>query len=298
MVNRRGFGSTVFETCNVSFFVLLSIVMVLPIWNVLMVSLVGMGEFFSRPLILWPRNPTLASYMFIFGQKGDILNAFVSTVALTVVGTLYSLTVTTLLSYGLSKKWLPARGFFLTLITVTMFFGGGLIPYYLLIRRMGLMDHFMVLFIPSAVNTWNFIVIKSFFSQLPAELEESARIDGANDLVIFTRIVLPLSKPTLATFALFYAVGYWNSWWPATLFIVHNTQYYTLQYMLRSMLLSNVRPALMDAAARRMGLDPSALFDEGIKMGVVIIATVPILCVYPFLQKYFTKGVMIGSIKG
>jgi putative aldouronate transport system permease protein len=298
MVARRGFGSTAFEACNVSFFVLLSVVMVLPIWNVLMVSLVGMGEFFSRPLILWPRNPTLASYIFIFGQKGDILNAFASTVVLTVVGTLYSLTVTTLLSYGLSKKWLPARGFFLTLITVTMFFGGGLIPYYLLIRTMGLMDHFMVLFIPSAVNTWNFIVIKSFFSQLPVELEESARIDGANDLVIFSRIVLPLSKPTLATFALFYAVGYWNSWWPATLFIVHNTQYYTLQYMLRSMLLSNVRPALMDVAARRMGLDPSALFDEGIKMGVVIIATVPILCVYPFLQKYFTKGVMIGSIKG
>jgi putative aldouronate transport system permease protein len=298
MLRRRSLGSTLFDVCNVSFFVLLSVVMILPIWNVLMVSLVGMGEFFSRPLILWPRKPTLASYAFIFGQKGDILNAFVSTVALTVVGTVYSLSVTTLLSYGLSKKWLPGRGIFLTLITVTMFFGGGLIPYYLLIRNLGLMDTFMVLFIPSAVNTWNFIVIKSFFSQLPVELEESARIDGANDLLIFSRIVLPLSKPTLATFALFYAVGYWNSWWPATLFIVHNTQYYTLQYMLRSMLLANVRPALMDAAARRMGLDPSALFDEGIKMGVVIIATVPILCVYPFLQKYFTKGVMVGSIKG
>lgn len=293
---RRSIGERIFDTFNVLFFIILAFIMIFPLWNVLMTSLVDAGEFYARPLILWPKKFYFTSYKFILGG-GEIRQALFTTVSLTIVGSFYSMLCTTLLSYSLSKKYLPGRNFFLTIIMITMFFGGGLIPYYLLIKNLGLIDTFWVLFIPSGVSTWNFLVIKSFFSQLPAELEESARIDGASDLTVFFRIVLPLSLPVLATFTLFYGVGYWNTWYSALLFI-QNPKLFPLQLVLRRMVVQNVRPAAMDAFARQQGMKAGTLFDEGIKMATVVVATVPILCVYPFLQKYFAKGVMIGSIKG
>jgi putative aldouronate transport system permease protein len=294
---RRRLADRIFDTGLVAFFVLLAVVMLLPLWTVLMTSLVDTGEYFARSLILWPRRLYLDSYRYIFTAGSEIFTSVLVTAALTVVGSLYSMLVTTSLAYGLSKRALPGGRFFIMVVTVTMFFSGGLIPYYLLIKNLGLMNTFAVLFIPSAVNTWNFLVIKSFFSQLPAELEESARMDGASDIRVFFRIVLPLSLPVLATFMLFYAVSYWNTWWPTTLFI-QKKDLFTLQYVLRGMIVENRRPMLMDAKARQSGMIGDRLFDEGIKMATVIVATVPILCVYPFLQKYFAKGVMIGAVKG
>jgi putative aldouronate transport system permease protein len=294
---RRRLADRIFDTGLVAFFVLLAVVMLLPLWTVLMTSLVDTGEYFARSLILWPRRLYLDSYRYIFTAGSEIFTSVLVTAALTVVGSLYSMLVTTSLAYGLSKRALPGGRFFIMVVTVTMFFSGGLIPYYLLIKNLGLMNTFAVLFIPSAVNTWNFLVIKSFFSQLPAELEESARMDGASDIRVFFRIVLPLSLPVLATFMLFYAVSYWNTWWPTTLFI-QKKDLFTLQYVLRGMIVENRRPMMMDAKARQSGMIGDRLFDEGIKMATVIVATVPILCVYPFLQKYFAKGVMIGAVKG
>jgi ABC-type glycerol-3-phosphate transport system permease component len=294
---RRRLADRIFDTGLVAFFVLLAVVMLLPLWTVLMTSLVDTGEYFARSLILWPRRLYLDSYRYIFTAGSEIFTSLLVTAALTVVGSLYSMLVTTSLAYGLSKRALPGGRFFIMVVTVTMFFSGGLIPYYLLIKNLGLMNTFAVLFIPSAVNTWNFLVIKSFFSQLPAELEESARMDGASDIRVFFRIVLPLSLPVLATFMLFYAVSYWNTWWPTTLFI-QKKDLFTLQYVLRGMIVENRRPMMMDAKARQAGMIGDRLFDEGIKMATVIVATVPILCVYPFLQKYFAKGVMIGAVKG
>ena len=294
---RRKPADRIFDTGLVAFFVLLAVVMLLPLWTVLMTSVVDTGEYFARSLILWPRRLYLDSYRYIFTAGSEIFTSVLVTATLTVVGSLYSMLVTTALAYGLSKRALPGRRFFIMVVTVTMFFSGGLIPYYLLIKSLGLMNTFAVLFLPSAVNTWNFLVIKSFFAQLPAELEESARMDGASDLRVFFRIVLPLSLPVLATFTLFYAVAYWNTWWPTTLFIQKKTLF-TLQYVLRGMIVENRRPMMMDAKARQSGMIGDRLFDEGIKMATVIVATVPILCVYPFLQKYFAKGVMIGAVKG
>jgi ABC-type glycerol-3-phosphate transport system permease component len=262
-----------------------------------MTSLVDAGEFFARSLILWPRRFYLQSYRYIFSEGSEIFTSFMVTVLLTIVGSLYSMLVTTSLAYGLSKRALPGRRWLILIVTVTMFFTGGLIPYYLLIRSLGMMDRFIVLFIPSAVNTWNFLVIKSFFGQLPPEMEESALLDGASELRVFARIVLPLSLPVLATFTLFYAVSYWNTWWPTTLFI-QKKSLFTLQYVLRGMIVENKRPVVMDAKARQSGMLTEQLFDEGIKMATVIVATAPILFVYPFLQKYFVKGVMIGAVKG
>jgi len=294
---RRGIGSRLFDAFLIAFFLLLALVMLLPLWTVLMTSLVDAGEYFARSLILWPRHFYFESYRYIFSEGSEIFTSFLVTAALTVVGSLYSMLITTAAAYGLSKRYLPGRKYLILVVTLTMFFSGGLIPYYLLIRSLGLMNTFAVLFIPSAVNTWNFLVIKSFFSQLPAELEESARMDGASDLRVFFRIVLPLSLPVLATFTLFYAVFYWNTWWPTTLFI-QKKSLFTLQYVLRGMIVENQRPMMMDAKARQAGMLADRLFDEGIKMATVIVATVPILCVYPFLQKYFAKGVMIGAVKG
>jgi putative aldouronate transport system permease protein len=292
----RTLGDKIFDTFNVFFFILLGFIMLFPLWNVLMTSLVDAGEFYRRPLILWPQNFYLTSFKFIL-SGGEIRQSLFLTIALTVVGSAYSMLCTTSLSYALSKKYLPGRGFFLSLIMVTMFFGGGLIPYYLLIRSLNLMNTFWVLFVPGGVSTWNFLVIKSFFSQLPAELEESAKIDGATDITVFFKIVLPLSMPVLATFTLFYGVGYWNSWYNALLYI-QDSKLFPLQLILRKMVVQNVRPVAMDAQARSQGVKAGALFDEGIKMATVVVATVPILCVYPFLQKYFAKGVLIGSVKG
>ena len=294
---RARLADRIFDAFLVVFFVLLAVVMLLPLWTVLMTSLVDTGEYFARSLILWPRRLYLDSYRYIFTAGSEIFTSVLVTAALTVVGSLYSMLVTTALAYGLSKRALPGGRFFIMVVTVTMFFSGGLIPYYLLIRSLGLMNTFAVLFIPSAVNTWNFLVIKSFFTQLPAELEESARMDGASDIRVFFRIVLPLSLPVLATFTLFYAVFYWNTWWPTTLFI-QKKSLFTLQYVLRGMIVENRRPMMMDAKARQSGMIGDRLFDEGIKMATVIVATIPILCVYPFLQKYFAKGVMIGAVKG
>ena len=219
------------------------------------------------------------------------------TVTLTIIGTMYSLLVTTALSYGLSKKSLPGRGILLIIFIIPMYFSGGLIPFYLLIKNLNLMNKFVVLFLPSAVNIFYFLIIKSFFSQLPAELEESAKMDGANDIRVFISIVLPLSMSVLATFFLFYAVGYWNSWWNSMLFI-QNPKLYTLQYVLRRMVVidSSVSfSSTMTQQARESGL---YLFEQGLRMATVTIATIPIICVYPFLQKYFVKGIMIGSVKG
>ena len=296
-IYKRNFGELTFDIFNVVFFIILSVIMIFPLWNVLMTSFVGAGEFFSRSLILWPDHFIFSAYKYLFGKNSEIFQAFKVTVELTIVGTAYSMIISTMLAYGLSKDFLPGQKFFIILIAITMFFRGGLIPNYLLIRKLGLMNKFFVLFIPSAVNTWNFIVIKSFFKQFPVELEESARIDGASDLKIFWVIVLPLSKAMLATFSLFYAVYYWNSWWSSTLYI-QKSNLFTLQYVLRQMIVVNKQMAMMDAMSRQAGMKAETMFDEGIKMAAVIVATVPILALYPFLQKHFTKGMMIGSVKG
>jgi len=286
---------TVFDWFNILFFIVMIVVMVLPFWTVLMTSLVFSGEYYSSPFILWPKNITFLSYKFIFSTD-KVTNAMFITIAITLVGVLYSMGMTTTLAYALKKKDLIGRNVLLTLLIIPMYFSGGLIPYYLLVRGLGLYNNFWVYVIPSAISIWNFMIVKAFFNQIPDSLEESARIDGANDLVIFARIILPLSLPTLATFALFYGVEYWNTWYTALLFI-NNEKLFPLQMVLRRLIIQNERPLEMSQAFQRSDVSGKFLFEEGIKMATVVVATVPILLVYPFLQKYFVKGITLGSIK-
>jgi len=227
-----------------------------------------------------------------------IPKAFLVTVALTLVGTAYSMIITTAFAYAMSKKYLPGRGIVSGMLTFTMFFGGGLIASFLLMKSLGFMNNPLVYFIPNGVGVWNYMVIKSFFTQLSPELEESAKIDGANDITIFVKIILPISTPVLATFALFFGVGYWNSWFLTKLYMQGNKDFYTLQFVLRELMKSDPGSGGMAANAWEKGIDLSRFFDEGVKITTVVIATVPIMCVYPFLQKYFTKGIMLGAVKG
>lgn len=296
MYSKRKIKINPFDIFNVILFLILSLIMILPFWNVLMTSLVSEGEYFSRTIILWPKNMYFDSYKYIFSSD-KLVRAFFVTVFVTVVGTAYSMFLTTTLSYGLSKKELPGRNLFLTIIIIPMFFGGGLIPYYLLIRKLKLINKIWAMIIPTGVNIWNFILIKAFFNQIPSSLEDSAKIDGASEIAIFIKIILPLSLPALATFSLFYGVAYWNTWYSALLFIT-NERLHPLQMVLRRMIVQNERPSLMDAAYKKTTANTASLFDDGIKMATVVVATAPILCVYPFLQKYFVKGIFIGSIKG
>jgi putative aldouronate transport system permease protein len=294
---RRSFGERVFDFCNVTFFVLLGIIMVFPLWNVLMVSLVRVGEFYAKPIILWPSTFNLDNYRFIFSSD-KMLKTFAVTIFITVVGTGYSVLMTAMMAYGLSKKSLPGRKALLALLTFTMFFQGGLIPYYLLIKDIGLMNMIWVLIIPSGVSVWNFIIMKTHFQQMPDSIEESAKIDGANDILILFRIVLPLSVPILATFSLFNAVGFWNGWFDALIFI-QNRNLHPLQLVLRQMLIeANMPPemALSFKEAMSKG-EKIPIFEEGLKMAAVVVAVTPLLCIYPWLQKYFSKGVLIGSVK-
>lgn len=293
---KRSIGEKIFDVILVIFFILCAVIMTFPFYNVLMTSLVSRGEYYSRSLILWPEKFYFTSYQFILSSD-KLMRSMGVTVFVTLVGCAYSMFVTVMLAYGLSKKSLPGRNIFLSLILITMFFGGGLIPYYMLVRSLGLINSVWVMIFPVGVSIWNFIIIKSFFNQIPESLEESAKLDGANDFQVLWKIVLPLSLPVLATFTLFYGVEYWNTWWFALLFIT-DQRLHPLQLVLRKMVVLNELPSQMQVGFNTTTGGRVDLFDDGIRMATVVVATIPILCVYPFLQKYFAKGVLIGSLKG
>jgi len=206
------------------------------------------------------------------------------------VGTLLSLVFMCMAAYPLSRKHLPHRGFYTTFIIITMFFSGGLIPTYLLIKSLGLINSVWVYIIPGLVNTFNLIILRNFFMGIPSELEDSAKIDGANEIRILAQIIIPLSAPVLATLALWGAVAHWNNWFDAMLYMQDKTKI-TLQLLLRRLVIANMADPMMPVPTEEE--DPAM-----VKAAVTMFTALPILLVYPFLQKYFVKGVMVGSIKG
>jgi putative aldouronate transport system permease protein len=280
----------IFSSCNIVFFVILAFIMLFPLYKVFITSIITVKEHVASPLVMWPKEPTLDSYRWIF-RTGEILQAARISVFVTLLGTFLSMLFTLLLAYGLSKDFLPWGKLIHRIILATMFIDSGLIPYYMLVRSLGLTNSIFANIFPALISLWNYLVMRSFFKQLPASLEEAALIDGAGWFTLFLRIVLPLSMPVVATFTLFYAVGYWNTWWNAMLFCNDRTLH-TLQLLFRRMISANENYHTALAA------DVSRIYTEGIKMACCIVAMVPILVVYPFLQKYFAKGVLIGAIKG
>lgn len=278
-----------FDVLNVVLLTGVGLLAILPFVYVLAGSFATELEITTRPFFLWPDDFTTTSYESILSSD-VILRAFVTTVAVTVVGTLIQLGLTVLFAYPLSKVDLPGRRTVLSLVVFTMVFSAGMIPTFLVVKDLGLLDTYWSLILPAAINPFSLIIIKNFFQQLPHELEESAKIDGANELQVLRHVVIPLSKPVLATFALFYAVGIWNDYLSPLLYL-SDTGKWTLQMILRQV----TAAASLSADELNSDVPPPA---QGIKFAVVIIATIPVLLAYPFLQKHFAKGMLIGSVKG
>jgi putative aldouronate transport system permease protein len=288
----RNTGEIIFDVCNTVFLTLLALLALFPFWNVIVVSISSYEEYIQNPFLLFPKAPTLGAYEFIFAT-GQVTRAMAITVLITVVGTALNMFVSISLAWVMSNKDLPGRNAILTLVIITMFFSGGLIPYYLQVRRLGLYNSVLALMLPVAINTWYMIIMKNFFHTIPASLEESARIDGANDITILARIVVPLSMPMIATFILFYSVDRWNEWWHATLFIT-DPQKFPLQRVLREYIVNRALNFNDLGEERQASLNMTL---EGVKTAIIVIATVPLTVVYPFLQRYFTQGVIVGAIK-
>lgn len=289
----RSVSGTAFDVTNVIVLGVISLLAVLPFIYIIAGSFASDAELTKRAVFLIPETFTTAAYQFIFSTD-TILQSIKVSLYVTVVGTIVNLFFTVTMAYALSKRNLMGRNTVLNLIVFSMLFGGGLIPTYLVVRDLHLLDTFWALMLPGAISAFNLIIVKNFFQELPAELEEAAKIDGCTELGLLWKIVLPLSMPVLATFTLFYAVGHWNNFYSALLYI-NDPQKWPLQVMLRQIVLLS-----QTAAGDINSMDPNFVTppDQSIKMAVIVIGTIPILLVYPFLQKHFAKGVLIGSVKG
>ena len=282
-----------FEVINYTFFTLVCIAMLFPLWNVILISFTDYRDYVLNPLMIFPGKITLEAYKYIFATD-ELLQSLFVTIKITLGGTAISMFISVPGAYTLSKKSLPGRSILNTMVIFTLFFNGGIIPNFLLIKKLNLYNTLWALIIPMSINTWYLLIIRSYFSQLPSSLEESARIDGANDFTILYRIIVPISKPIIATFILFYGVERWNEWWHAMMYI-NDTKKYPLQLLLRNMIVQNYASAQMASQYRSSA---SFVSKENIKMATAVVATVPIVIVYPFLQKHFAKGILVGSIKG
>ncbi|CAN7184440.1 MULTISPECIES: carbohydrate ABC transporter permease [Paenibacillus] len=292
MIN-KSLGSRIFDGFNYTFLTVFALITLLPFIYIVSVSFAEPAEVLKRGFILFPTSFSLEGYRYIFSTH-IIVNSLFVTIGITVVGTFINLLFTTLLAYPLSRQDFAGRKLFMMMIVFTMLFHGGILPTFLVVKSLGMLNSYWSLLIPNAISAFNLIVVVSFFRQLPEGLEEAAKIDGCSDVGLLFRIVLPLSAPVLATFALFYSVGHWNTFFNAIMYI-NDSKMWPIQVWLRQIVILS-----------QGGIGDSTQFDQNyiappsqiIKMAVIVISTVPILIVYPFLQKHFAKGVMLGSVKG
>ncbi|WP_339302440.1 carbohydrate ABC transporter permease [Paenibacillus sp. FSL R5-0519] len=292
-------GDRAFDTINMIFMVCLMIVTIYPFVNMIAVSFNNANDAIRGGIYLWPRVWTLDNYKYIFGES-DIYHATLISALRTVIGTVVSVFCTAMLAYTVSRQEFVLRKFVTMFFVFTMYFSGGLIPGYLLIRDLGLIGSFWVYIIPGVIGVFNMIVIRSFIEGLPEGILESARIDGAGEFTTFIRVVLPLTIPAMATVSLFVAVGQWNSWFDVFLYNSSNKELSTLQYELMKILQTSTTSATSSAsdAYQSAESNATAVTPTSIRATMTIIASVPILMVYPFLQKYFVQGMTIGGVKG
>lgn len=287
-------GDRAFTIFNYIILAIVAIIVLYPLLFVLSASLSNPQYVISGDMWLWPREFTVEAYKKVF-QNPDIINGFINTLKYTFFGTVLNIVMTICAAYPLSRRDLKGKGFIMAFMVFTMFFSGGLIPTYLLIRDLGMINTFWVMIIPNAVAVWNIIIMRTFFQSIPHELEESAMIDGAGNFRILWSIVLPLSFPVMAVMVLFYAVGHWNSYFQALIYLQDQSKF-PLQLILRQILIQGQADDMIQATSESFLAQKLSV--EGLKYAVLIIANLPMLMLYPFLQRYFVKGVMIGSLKG
>ncbi|MBQ4158985.1 MAG: carbohydrate ABC transporter permease [Clostridia bacterium] len=285
----------VFDVFNYVFLSLVALTTIAPFIYIIGASFATELELAQRPLLIIPHDISFNAYEYIFSTN-KIVSGFKNSIFITVAGTLINLFFTVTMAYAISKPRLRGRNFVLNMVIFSMFFGGGMIPSYIVVANMlNMKNTYLSVLLPGAISAYNMMIVKNFFQGIPQELEESASMDGCTDIGVLWKIVLPLSLPVLATFGLFYAVGHWNAYFGAMIYMPGAREKWPLQVLLREIIiLSNATVA--DSSV----LDPEFVQppEQSVKMAVIVVSTIPIMCVYPFLQKYFVKGVMVGALKG
>lgn len=283
-----------FDVCVNLIAALVVLIVLVPLIFVLAASFSDPDLVIRGEVLLIPKGFTLKAYTMVF-ENEDIWRGFRNTCFYTIAGTGISVVLTVLAAYPLSKKELPGRNLFMMLILFTMYFSGGMIPTYLVVKDLGMYDTIWALLIPAAISTYNLIVAKTFFeNSIPSEVYESARLDGCNNVAMLPKIVLPLSKAILAVLTLYYAVGIWNAYFDALIYI-RNTDLHPLQIVLRNILLLGQTEQM---GTNDVGMAEKIKMAEAIKYSAIVVSSIPMLLLYPFVQKYFVKGVMIGAVKG
>ncbi len=296
MVTRDTFSERVFSFFNAIFLLLFTLACIYPLLYVIFAS-------FSDPrllmqhegLMLSPRGFTLKGYELVL-KNPNIEVGFLNTFFYVIAGTALSMVLTCFGAYALSRKRVFFAKYILIFVTITMFFSGGLIPFYLTVKSLGMYNTRWAILIPGAISTWNMIIMRTSFMELPESLEESARIDGAKDFTILFRIIIPLSKAIMAVMILFYSVGMWNSWFNASIFL-GDRKYFPIQLILREILVTNDKSNMLQVMSG-ISAQSESMYRQLVQYTTIVVATVPILFVYPFLQKYFVKGIIVGSLKG
>ncbi|NOU94826.1 ABC transporter permease subunit [Paenibacillus sp. LMG 31456] len=283
---------TAFDVINYTLLAIISAMCLFPFLYVLSVSLTHRSVYIPYALQLFPEKWSLGAYSYILSSN-SFENALQSTVFITAVGTLLNVAFTFTMAYGLTERKLPHRRWIYGLVVFSLVFSAGIIPSFLLVKELSLMNSYWALIIPALTNAWSLIVVKSFMDSLPTEVIESAKMDGCTELGVFFRIILPLSKPALAAFVLFFAVSHWNTYFNALLYLT-DAKKWTLQVLVKSLVLDNSAKTVGMEASIGDASPPS----ETVRSASIILSILPILVVYPFLQKHFAKGVMIGSVKG
>lgn len=284
----------IFNVCNVIFMLVVSVIMIYPIWYVLCASFSESSRLVAHEgLLLVPDGASAAAYKAVF-KNPIIVKGYINTLIVVISGVALNMVITSITAYCLSRQNLLWSKLIMKFIIITMYFSGGLVPMYLLVSRtLHLNNSYLALILPTAISTYNLIIMRTSFSQLPVSLIESAKLDGATHVQILYKIVIPLSKSIIAVITLYYAVSHWNSWFPASIYIKEREKF-PLQLILREILIQNDTYSM----SQGMGASDQYAIGENIKYAIIIVATIPILCIYPFLQRYFTKGVMIGAVKG
>lgn len=293
MVYKKSKGEYVFDFFNYLFMILLIIVTLYPCYYVLVASVSDPVKVYAtNGMLLFPKGFSLASYLEVI-KSDQIWLGYRNTLFYVVAGGFLSVFLTVTAAFGLTRKGLPGKNLIMFLIMFTMYFSGGLIPSFLVVKSMGLLDSPLVMIIVNAVASYNLIITISYFRNMPYELEEAAKIDGAGDYSVLFKIMMPLAKPIIAVITLYYMVAIWNNFMTALIYI-NNRNYFPLQMILREILIQNDTASV---SATGISGDAQA-YAENLKYAIIVVSTIPILCVYPFIQKYFVKGVMIGAVKG
>jgi putative aldouronate transport system permease protein len=288
----RSWGGRLFDGVNLTLLLLFAAVTVLPFLYMVLGSFASPEQFAKQGMVLIPTKFSVEAYTYIFSTD-TIVRSLLNTIYITLAGTFINILFTALMAYPLSRRELLGRRSVMLMVIFSMLFSGGMIPTFLVVKSLDLIDSLWSLLLPGAISAFNLIILKIFFQQMPEGIEESAKIDGCNDLIILIKIVLPLSLPAIATFSLFYAVGHWNSFFSAILYI-NDTAKWPIQVILRQVVIMS-EGGIGDSSQVN---DTFTIPPQSIKMAVITVSTLPILIVYPFLQKHFAKGVLLGSVKG